>query len=152
MGLIAAHGTVTQEYMSVRTLATTGTVTDSTLYFVLPINHFYKGLMVTADRTVETGTCTLTIGVEFYSANAAAANHWQQLENATITFADGVTATQYLQIYPGLVGSDSDSSIALDTNEGKMTGQHLPRECRIYMTTGGTSVANTFGVDAWFLP
>jgi hypothetical protein len=149
MGLIAAHGTVTQEYVSVRTSAATGTVTDSTLYFTLPLNHFYKGIMIAVDRTAETGTCTLTVGVEFYAPNGG---DWHQLENATVTFADGVTATQYLQVYPGLVGSDADSAVSLDTNEGKLSGQHLPRECRIYHTTGGTSVANTYSIDAWLLP
>jgi hypothetical protein len=124
------NGTI--QYVSVRASAATGTVTDSTLYFTLPVNYFYKGIMIAVDRTAETD--------------------WHQLENATVTFADGVTATQYLQVYPGLVGSDSDSAVSLDTNEGKLSGQYLPRECRIYHTTGGTSVANTYSIDAWLLP
>jgi hypothetical protein len=148
MGLIGP-ATVGIEYVSVRASAATGTVTDSTLYFYLPENYLHKGIMIACDRTAETGTCTLAVGIEFYAPNGA---DWHQLENATITFADGVTATQYLQVYPGLVGSDSDSAVSLDTNEGKLSGQYLPRTCRIYMTTGGTSVANTFSVDAWLLP
>lgn len=137
------------QHVGGRASASTGTVTDSTIYIDLPINHHHKGIMIAVDRTAETGTCTLTVGVEFYAPNGG---DWHQLENATVTFADGVTATQYLQVYPGLVGSDSDSSVSLDTNEGKLSGQYLPRECRVYMTTGGTSVSNTFSVDVWYMP
>lgn len=140
----------TQEYLLLRASASTGTVSDSTEYIYLPINWFYKGIFLLLDRTAESGTCTLDAKVQFY---ARAAAKWQDLEGAAwVQFADSAVADRYLHIYPGLTQDDADTALALDTNEGVACGQYLPRECRVAVVTGGTSVANTYSLEALMLP
>lgn len=129
---------------------TTGTVTNSTEYYDLPRNYLHKGLLLVVNRTAETGTCTLDAQVEFY---APASGTWLQLEGAKIVqFADGATGDRYLQVYPGLTGSDADDVVALDTAEGSKCGQYLPPRCRLAVTSGGTSVSNTYQAECWLLP
>lgn len=140
----------TQTYGLLRASASTGTVTNSDENLELPINDTYKGILLYIDRTAESGTCTLDAHVEFYMPAAA---KWQDLEGAAFAqFADGAAADRYLMIYPGLTGSDADTQLSLDTAEGRICGQYLPRQCRLVVTTGGTSVANTYSVEYFMLP
>lgn len=140
----------TQEYILIRASGSTGTVTNSSENLELPINSTYKGILLLLDRTAEGGTCTLDAHVEFYMPEAA---KWQDLEGAAFPqFADGTTADRYLMIYPGLTGSDADSQLSLDTAEGRLCGQYLPRQCRVVVTTGGTSVSNTYSLEGYWLP
>lgn len=108
-------------------------------------NSYHKGVLITIDRTAETGTCTLDAQIEFYDP---AGGDWYELEGASfVQFANSEVATRYLMVYPGIVGSDADNRIALDTNEGVLCGQFLPRIWRLKVTTGGTTVTNTFSAS-----
>jgi hypothetical protein len=146
--MIAFHPT--QQYVLLRASASTGTVTNDTVNIEAPINWFYKGVYLLLDRTAETGTCTLNAKVQFYMP---ASGLWQDLEGASwVEFADAAVADRYLHIYPGITSDESDSNLALDTNEGVVCGQYLPRRWRVAVTTGGTSVENTFSLEALMLP
>lgn len=138
------------QYKTLRAEASTGTVSDSTEYMYFPINYQHKGCLVTINRSAETGTCTLAWKIQFYSPHSAT---WQDLEGAVGDgYADGETGDRYLMVYPGLVGSDSDNKITLNTDQAVLCGQYLPRQCRLAVTTGGTSVANTYSAGVEFLP
>lgn len=137
-------------WQTLRASASTGTVTNSDENLAFPINYQFKGCLVTVSRTAETGTCTLAWKIQFYSPAAAT---WQDLEGAVGDgFADGETGDRYLMVYPGLVGSDADNKITLNTDQAVLCGSYLPRECRLVVTTGGTSVANTYSAEVQFLP
>lgn len=139
-----------QIHRPIRASASTGTVTNSDENLELDINTTFKGALFLINRTAETGTCTLDAKVQFY---APVANTWQDLEGAAFAqFADAATGDRYLMIYPGLTGSDADTQLSLDTSEGRICGQYMPRQCRLVVTTGGTSVANTYSAEMWWLP
>lgn len=141
---------VTQLYFALRASASTGTVTNDTTYLYLPLNYMHKGVLLVIDRTVEVGTCTLDGKLEFY---APAAGDWIEVEGAAFPqFADGVTANRYLLVYPGITAADADDNIALDTAEGTKCGAFLPYQTRLAVTTGGTSVSNTYSAEGWLLP
>jgi hypothetical protein len=141
----------TLDYFSLTTSHTSASGSNTTETYTPPVdNVMHKGLLLVVSRTAETGTCTLDAQVEFYAPNAGT---WLELEGAAIPqFADGATGDRYLQVYPGITGSDADDSVALDTAEGKKCGQYLPRTWRVKVTNGGTTVTNTYSIDGWYLP
>lgn len=137
----------TQDYLL---LSASHTTSDATETFEAPKNVMHKGVYLIVERTAETGTCTLDVKLQMYAPEADA---WIDLEGAAITqFADGATGDRYLYLYPGVTGSDADDAVTLDTNEAVKSGHYLPRQWRVHCTTGGTSVSNTFSVEAFLLP
>lgn len=110
-------------------------------------NYFHKGLYLFVNRTAETGTATLDAKLQMQDPSSAT---WTDVENAAvIQFADGSTRMNYLYMYPGIIGGDTDGKLIVNTNHNFVEG-YLPYIWRVSVTTTGTT--NTFGISAVLLP
>lgn len=112
-------------------------------------NKHHKGAYILLYRSAETGTGVLDAKVQYYSKLASA---YKDLEGAAfVQSPDGesLPAERYLLIYPGLVGTDADNKIALNTDD-QHCGSYLPAEFKILVTASGTT--NEFAMGMWLLP
>jgi hypothetical protein len=127
-----------------------GTVhSDGTTYSREFTNYYHKGIYLYVDRTAETGTCTLDGQIQHRSPVLST---YTSLENASIIqFADGTVELHTLYVYPGIIGGDSDGTLTVNTDHKFVEG-FLPLHWRLAMTTGGTTVTNTFSAVAVLLP
>ena len=124
-------------------LASSGTVTNATVTSEMFQNWHYKGCVIVCNRTAESGTCTLDVKLQGYHR---ASDTWYDVQSASfVQYADGATGVRYVTVYPGIVADDADASVILATNYKNVSGV-LPREFRISVTHGGTSVSNTFAI------
>lgn len=124
-------------------LGSSGTVTDATVKSELFQNPGYKGCVIIAHRTAESGTATFAVKLQGYFRPT---DTYYDVANAElVSFADGATGVRYAMVYPGATGSDSDGSVLQDTNFSLVNG-FLPDEFCIAVTHGGTSISNTFAV------
>jgi hypothetical protein len=130
-------------------LASSGTVTNSTVTSDEFYNHLYKGCVMLVHRTAETGTATLNAKLQGYLKET---DTWFDVANSDIVaLADGdagATGLRYVLIYPGITGAEADGAVALDTNFVHVSG-FLPYCWRVSVTHGGTSITNTFAVVVW---
>lgn len=109
----------------------------------------HKGLMLFVNRSAETGTATLAVAVK---ARNPVTGTYHTLSGATLTaaqFADGVTGTGILTIYPGITAADADAVMVMDTLNA-FCGSYLPDQFRVEVTTTGTT--NTFSIGMVLLP
>lgn len=144
-------------------LASSGTVSDSTVTSEPQVNNWHKGLHLIVRRTAETGTCTLAVKVQGFAGKDMAAvaaveggsttaGAWYDVANSDlVTFADGATGVKYVTLYPGMTGSDADGVVLQDTDFTLANGV-LPHIWRVSVTHGGTSVSNTFAIYCDLIP
>ena len=132
-------------------LASSGTVTDSTVTSDWEINWFAKGCLLVVRRTAETGTCTLAAKLQGAIDDGTTTTAFDVANSDLVSFADGETGVRYCFIYPGVTGSDADGVVAQDTNFNLVNG-FLPYKFRVSVTHGGTSVSNTFSVHLFPYP
>ena len=127
-----------------------GTVhSDGTTYSRQFTNYYHRGIYLFVDRTAETGTCTLDVAIQHKSPILST---WENLENAGIVqMGNGTVDLATLWVYPGIIGGDADGTLAVNTVH-KFVDGYLPYEWRLAVTTGGTSVTNTFSIAAVLLP
>jgi aspartokinase-like uncharacterized kinase len=130
-------------------LASSGTVTDTSVKSAIFKNFFYKGALVVVNRKSETGASTLAVKLVGYLRDDDKVEYeWDVQGAAIVTFADGATGVRYFMVYPGATGSDADGVIAKGTNYN-LVNDALPQQFRIVATHGGTSVENTFSVRVY---
>lgn len=140
----------TQDYLLLAASHTSASGTNVVETFEAPLNVMHKGVLLVLNRTADTGTCTLDAKVQFYSTVAAA---WLDVEGAAfVQYADGATGARYLLLYPGVTGAEADDAIPLNTSKGVKCGQYLPRQWRVAVTVGGTTVTSTYALEAHLLP
>jgi hypothetical protein len=112
-------------------------------------NYHHKGIFLMTNRTAETGTCTLDVQIQWRMPSLTT---WENLENASIVqMANSAIDLVTLWVYPGIIGGDADGTLAVNTAHKHVDG-YLPLFWRVAVTTGGTGVTNTFGMDAILLP
>ena len=119
-----------------------GTVhSDGTTYSREFTNYYHKGMYLYVDRTAETGTCTMDAAIQHRSPILTT---WTNLENASVVqFADGTVELHTMYLYPGIIGGDADGVLVVNTDHRFIEG-YLPLHWRLAVTTGGTTVTNTF--------
>lgn len=111
-------------------------------------NKGFKGILLTVNRSAETGTATLDAKLQYKDP---VRNAWLDIEGATLNgWADGETGDRYLMMYPGLVAADSDNHIDLNTDQASHCGSYLPKFWRLVLTTTGTT--NVVSAGAQLLP
>jgi hypothetical protein len=127
-----------------------GTVhSDGTAFSREITNYYHKGIFLMVNRTAETGTCTLDAQIQWRMPSLTT---WENLENASIVqMANSAIDLVTLWVYPGIIGGDADGTLAVNTAHKHVDG-YLPLFWRVAVTTGGTGVTNTFGMDAILLP
>lgn len=124
-------------------LASSGTVTDATVFSELFQNAGYKGCVVVCHRETDAGNATMGVRLQGYHRIS---DEYYDVANAElVSYANDATGVRYAMVYPGATGSDADGSVLQDTNFSLVNG-FLPDEFRIAVTHGGTSIANTFAV------
>jgi hypothetical protein len=126
-------------------VASSGTVTDSTVTSDWEYNHYYKGCVIAVRRKSETGTCTLAAKLQGGFVDADGTTAFDVANADLVTFADGETGVRYVFVYPGITGAEADGVVTFDTSFNVVNG-FLPHKWRVSITHGGTSVANVFSV------
>ena len=110
-------------------------------------NYFHRGLYLFVNRIAETGTSTVDAKLQMQDPGSGS---WTDVENASIVqLADGSIRMNYLYMYPGIIGGDTDGTLVVNTNHKFVEG-FLPYIWRVSVTTTGTT--NTIGIHAVLLP
>ena len=76
--------------------------------------------------------------------------NWTDVENASIVQMTAVRMN-YLYVYPGIIGGDTDGTLVLNTNHKAVEG-FLPYVFRVAVTIGGTTPSFTHTITAVLLP
>lgn len=122
---------------------------EATYTAELPPIRRHRGVAILISNTAETGASTLDAKLQYKHPISLA---WTDLANATfVQWIDGATGERWITLYPGLVGSDADASVALATNF-KNLGLYPFRFLRLSATVGGTTVTRTFSAGCLLLP
>lgn len=113
------------------------------------LGDYFNTLTLYIKRTADTGTCTMDVKVQGKSPTTG---DWADVPLATcVQYADNATGVRQLILSPYSVAdteAGGDLRGTLTVSNDKIVQAILPAFWRVAVTSGGTTVSNTYSIGA----